>query len=289
MVQLENWFYKYNAWSFTKHRLWEECKRAYYYRYIGAALRYSPDFNIQQVKQLKKLDKRFALQGALIHQVLDDQLKQHYLGLSLDEQVARNRYIELVEQSRHNAQNQLVEYYNGAPVNQAFFDRVRENGLDQISLFFGVIWPQLGGLKYLRHEQFDRVKIGEIEGIVKVDYVSQTQEGTIVISDWKTGADDEEYENDLQIGTYVLWATQFYAVPSAKIKSELIYLTTSARRTHEFPNEQLQNIEQLIVSDFEAMNRTYEINYFEPVPEPAKCLSCPFAQICRYSMAGTQR
>ncbi|GIK37990.1 MAG: hypothetical protein BroJett011_18230 [Chloroflexota bacterium] len=47
MVQLEDWFYKYNAWSFTKHRLWKECQRGYYCKYIGAALRYATRFNVK--------------------------------------------------------------------------------------------------------------------------------------------------------------------------------------------------------------------------------------------------
>ena len=42
---LEDWYHRYNGWSFSKHRLWNLCKRAYYYRYIGTALKESKDLD----------------------------------------------------------------------------------------------------------------------------------------------------------------------------------------------------------------------------------------------------
>ena len=51
-------------------------------------------------------------------------------------------------------------------------------------------------LEYLRHEKFDRFKIGDVAAIVKVDYVCKTKEGKIVLCDWKTGIDNVEYESD---------------------------------------------------------------------------------------------
>ncbi|MDX8551983.1 hypothetical protein KHC33_04930 [Methanospirillum sp. J.3.6.1-F.2.7.3] len=38
MTQLQDWFYRYNGWSFAKHELWARCKKKYWYQYIGPAL-----------------------------------------------------------------------------------------------------------------------------------------------------------------------------------------------------------------------------------------------------------
>jgi CRISPR/Cas system-associated exonuclease Cas4 (RecB family) len=289
MTKLQNWFYRYNAWSFTKHRLWGQCKRAYYYSYIGTALQGSRDFDVHKLKQLKKLDSRFVLQGKLVHEVLEYQLEQLRLGRTIGEEVAREQYIRGVEQYRKNAKHSLVECFNGQAVGEVFFDRIRENGLDQLSLFFGVIWPQLEDSEYLRHEKFDRFKANDrVKAIVKIDYVRSTEGGNVVISDWKTGTDNPKYESKLQIGAYVLWAVKHYKLEPEQVRSELIYLTTGAIRDYEFSTDELEKIRRLIVSDFEEMNESYDISYFDPHPNPRQCLGCHFASVCSHSMTDEQ-
>lgn len=285
MQQLQSWFYRYNAWSFTRHRLWKQCKRAYYYQYIGRALQNPTDFDIQTLKQLKDLDSRFVLQGKLIHEVIEKQIEQYHCKKKIDEDVAKTQYIGQVEQYRSNAENSLVEYFNGEPVNHVFFDRIRENGIDQISMFFGIVWPQLEDMDYLRHEEFDRFRTDNTAAIVKIDYVSKTKAGEIIISDWKTGVDNEEYENDLQIAGYVLWATNFYRVKPESVRCELVYLTTGQTRSYRFSERELKEVKQLIISDFGEMNKSYDIQYFEPSPNPRQCLSCNYAAICAHSQA----
>jgi CRISPR/Cas system-associated exonuclease Cas4 (RecB family) len=285
MVQLQGWFYKYNAWSFTKHRLWQECKLAYYYHYIARALQSPTNISVYKLKRLKGLDSRFVLQGKLVHEIIEQQIGQYHQKRKMSEDVAKDQYVQQVEKYRNNAQNSLVEYFNGEPVNQAFFDRIREDGLDQISMFFGVIWLQLESSDYLRHEEFDRFNIGNTGVIVKVDYVSKTKDGEIVISDWKTGSDNEKYENELQIAGYVLWATNYYRVIPGNIRSELVYLTTGQIHSYRFLEEELKEVEQVIISDFKDMNESYDIQYFEPSPNPRQCLSCNYASLCAYSQA----
>ena len=285
MVELEDWFYRYNAWSFSKHRLWGQCKQAYYYRYIGTALKKSEYLNISKLKQLKDLTPRFALQGKLIHEILENQIGQHHLGREMNEKGAKMQYTQRVEQYRKKAEYTLIEYFNGEPIDETFFDTIRANGLDQIGMFFGVVWPQLKDLEYLRHEKFDKFKVGDVEAIVKVDYISKTKGGKLVVSDWKTGADKEEYESDLQIGAYVLWAMTNYEKEPEEIRSELIYLTTGVMRSYEFSLKQLEEIERKIIEDFGDMNKTFDIDYFNPDPNPKKCLSCHFSTVCHHSMA----
>jgi len=287
-VELEDWFYRYNVWSYTKHRLWGICKRAYYYRYIGPALKNAGSLNTQKLKRLKKLNSRFALQGILIHEVIENKIGQSHLGREMSESVAKAQYTRRVEQYRRMAKETLTEYFNGEPMNEAFFDSIRTRGLDKIGMFFGVIWPQLKDLEYLRHEKLDRFKVGEVEAIVKADYVSKTKDGIIVVSDWKTGASDEEYESELQIGAYVLWATQYYEKEPEEVRSELVYLTTGIMQSYEFSRRQLEGIERKIVDDFEDINRTFDIERFNPEPSPEKCLSCQFATVCPHSMAVEQ-
>lgn len=125
-------------------------------------------------------------------------------------------------------------------------------------MFFGIIWPQFNDLVYLKHEDFDKFKIENVDVIVKVDYVSKTKTDIIVNTDWKTGANIEEYEKDLQIGTYVLWAMQYYQKESCQIRSKLAYLKTGKMHPYEFSTSDLEVIKKIIADEFEIMNRSYK-------------------------------
>jgi CRISPR/Cas system-associated exonuclease Cas4 (RecB family) len=283
MANFESWFFKYNNWSYSKHRLFNLCKRYFYYRYIGTALKNSNDFDIYKLKRLKDLNSRYALEGLLIHSVIENQIGQHFIGRELNEGGAKSQFVKRVEQYRNTAIDTLTEFYNGLS-DDAFFERVKSEGQEKIGMFFGVIWPQLKDLEYLKHEDFDRFKINDVEITVKVDYVSKTKNDIIVLTDWKTGADNEEYENDLQIGTYVLWAMQYYQKDPSQIRSELAYLKTGMMHPYEFSPNDLEQIRETIIDDFQKMNASYDIIEYPTSPSGRKCISCQFGTICPDSM-----
>jgi CRISPR/Cas system-associated exonuclease Cas4 (RecB family) len=81
-----------------------------------------------------------------------------------------------------------------------------------------------------------------------------------------------------------LWATQYYDLQPQQVKSELIYLTTGRVHPHQFSLEDLTKIGKSIVSDFEEMNKSYEIDYFDPHPDARNCPNCRFATVCPHSM-----
>lgn len=285
MIELESWFNKYNAWSFSKHRMWNSCKLAYFYRYIGTATRNPTEFDVYQLKRLKDLKNKFAIQGIIIHEVLENQMGQHFIGRGTNEESAKAQYVQRLDQYRKTAKDTIVEYHNGLPVDEKSFDYARSDGLDKLGMFFGAIWPQLENLEYLRHEKFDKFQIDGIQCIIKADYVSKTQGDIIVVSDWKTGADNEEYESELQIGVYVLWALDYYETELSKVRSEMVYLTSGVMRPYEFDKSRLNAIEKQIVMEFGEMSESYEMSHFPPNPEPKKCLSCLFSVVCPHSMA----
>jgi CRISPR/Cas system-associated exonuclease Cas4 (RecB family) len=280
MPLLEPWFFKYNAWSYSKHRLFVLCKRSYYYRYIGTALKESKDFDIFRLKRLKDLNSKYALEGLLIHGVIENQIGQQYIGGDLNEDSAKAQFIQRVEQYRNMARETLTEFYNGLPDDDPFFDRVQVEGQNKISTFFGVIWPQVKDLEYIKHEDYDKFRIHDVDVIVKVDYAGRTERDIIVITDWKTGVDNEEYESDLQIGTYVLWAMRYYEKDPAQIRSLLAYLKTGIIRPYEFSFDDLEKIKITILDDFEKMNFSYEIADYPALPAPKKCISCQFGTVC---------
>jgi CRISPR/Cas system-associated exonuclease Cas4 (RecB family) len=280
MAKLQSWFYRYNAWSYTRHRRWEDCKRAYYFNYVGYALDGPTEINVLKIKELKKLDGRFVVQGKIIHEVIEKFIQAVRERQRFDEDTAKEEFIKQIEAYRINAKSNIVEYVNGMSINQNFFDRARENGLDQLGLFFGVIWPQIASYEYLQHEEFDNFFADSVKAIVKIDYVCRNKDGTVLIYDWKTGSDKEEYESDLQIAAYALWAHHKYGLPLHQIKCNLVYLTSGVIKTHQFTDQQLNEVKALIHSDFKDMNISYEQENYPPTPDSKKCMSCHFATIC---------
>ncbi len=280
IANLEPWFFKYNSWSYSKHRLWDLCKRHYYYQHIGPALKESENVDVSRLKRLKKLTSKYALEGLFIHEAIENQIGQHYLGRGMNEQGAKAQFSNRVEQYRRTACEMITEFFNGMPEDDTFFDSIRDNGLNKIGIFFSVIWPQMMDLDYLQHENFDKFKINDVEVIVKVDYVSKTKNDIIVITDWKTGEDREDYESDLQIGIYVLWAMHHYQKDACDIRSELAHLKTGMMRPYEFSYDALEQIKTTILRDYDNMNKSYEIIDYPPSPEPRKCMSCQFGRIC---------
>jgi endopeptidase La len=96
-----------------------------------------------------------------------------------------------------------------------------------------------------------------------------TNDDTIVLTDWKTGDDREEYESDLQIGIYVLWAMQHYQKDASQIQSKLAYLKTGTMRPYEFSYDDLEKVKERIL-EFLAVKKLKD-----PMKGPILCFVGP--------------
>lgn len=109
-------------------------------------------------------------------------------------------------------------------------------------------------------------------------------DGTLILTDWKTGRDDDEYETELQMAAYVLWAKEYYTLSSDDIGTELVFLKTGATKPFAFFEEQLREVQDMILREFAAMNASYEYEDFPVRPSQRECLSCKFAEVCTDSI-----
>jgi len=279
MQNLEDWFFKFNSWSFSRHQLLNYCKRAYYYRYIGSALKSSKVPDVEKIKRLNGLKSKYVLQGILVHESIEDQITQHYLGRTVNPASAREKYLKRLNGFQITADTTITECFNGEHLDPAFFDTIRTSGTEMLDTFFTIVWPTLERLEYLSHEQFDNFTIGTVPVTVKLDYITKNNVDKLVLSDWKTGK--ERKESNLQLGAYVLFAMQKYNRGPDDIFSEIIYLASTGKpRPYRFSSDQLDEVKDIIISDFERMNASYEMENYPANPMPKKCLNCPFASLC---------
>ena len=283
--ELEEWFHDYNRWSFSKHRLWNECRLAYYYNYVAPALVGCGELEKQKLKDLRNLESRDVLKGRLIHEVIETQINHLQLGEEISKLDARRQYANMVNEFKQTADRNLTESVNGERIYHTIFDEILYDGLDQIDTFFSSLWPQIKDLEYLRHETFDDFNLGDIGVNVKLDLLCRRKDGGLLLCDWKTGSDNPKYENELQIASYVLWAIQKYGVEPNQVTCQLVYLKNAKVHEYEFSNTKLEEIKNKILGDFAEINKTFDIDYFLPSQSPHRCIKCRFSTICRYSKA----
>lgn len=72
-----------------------------------------------------------------------------------------------------------------------------------------------------------------------MDFIGKMPDRTLVLTDWKTGRDDDEYESELRMAAYVLWAMQYYGKSPDDIRTGLVFLKTGETKPYAFFREQL--------------------------------------------------
>lgn len=281
---VEDWFYKYNKWSFARHSLWRKCKLAYYYNYVAPALKHLNEDERERLQKLKELESKDILKGKFIHEIIKKQLDQKLSGLEIDRDDAKLQYARMVNEFRNDARSHIAEYFNGDQVDYAFFDSILAEGFSQIDLFFDEIWPQLSELQCLEHEEFNSFRLEHTDITVKVDFLGRVPDGRLMLFDWKTGSDDLKSEYDLQMASYVLWAAQNYESHPEDICGQFVFLKNGNIKKYIFSNECLDEFKRTISDDFEIMNKTFDVNYFLPSPSFGGCIGCQFSTICGHSM-----
>ncbi|HWQ19353.1 MAG TPA: DNA helicase RecQ [Methanotrichaceae archaeon] len=285
---LADWFYQHNAWSYSRHRLWSRCRRAYFYNYIAPALRDPGCMDISRIHRLRALEPSQVIQGKLIHEIIEQQISRTRLGHVADEEMARSQYSQRLDVYRIGAERMVAEEFNGHALGDDFFEDILESGLQQIGTFFKVIWPGMEGMEYLNHEQVEAFHLGDVPVAVKLDYVCRDGDDGLIISDWKTGAGVETERRrsygDLQMGSYALWARECLMAEPEKTLCRLVYLASGRSESLRFSWSDLEGIRVKIIQGFREINQGFDQERFHPDPNPRKCHSCRFSTICAGSL-----
>jgi CRISPR/Cas system-associated exonuclease Cas4 (RecB family) len=280
MPELDPFFFKIDSWSYTRHRVWNRCQRQYYFDYIAQYVKTGAIVDPEKIRGLKAFNSKYVLQGQLIHDILNEQIKLACNKKPMDPAGAMNTLSKKIALHKNIGGEMFTEYHNGEKINDSFFTRITDDGKMCLETFFQTVWPAYGERECLRHEEFDHFTIGDVAVTVKADFISRLPNGTIVVTDWKTGRDDDEYETELQMAVYVLWAMQYYRKSPDEVGTELVYLKTRETKPYAFFPERLDEVKEMIMTEFAAMNVSYEYRDFPAKPDPRECLSCRFTGVC---------
>lgn len=270
---------RYWGWSNTKRHQWETCRKQYWFSYVH---RFEHDYGSVQAAELKFLGRDLAslgmLTGALVHDAIEDQVSHHQLTRQVDPDQAKARIRRRVDAMRNAPEKHLVEAVNGHDL--AFDEALDERADDACALldaFFDDVWPRYADHDYLLHEEFEKFHLDGVPVIVVADLVTRTPDGTLLVTDWKTGRRQAPADDHLQIATYVLWAVQRWGVDPADVEGELVYLQDGHVDATRRDARDLEQVRETIVEQSRTM---LDADDFPADPGSDRCPWCPFATVC---------
>lgn len=270
---------RYWGWSNTKRHQWETCRKQYWFSYVQRfAFPYGSEASAELKFLGRDLDSLGMLTGALVHDAIEDQIKHHRLTREVDPDEARARVRRRVDRMAAAPDKHLVEAVNGHDLdfNAELAERA-DAACRLLDEFFAEVWPRYADREYLAHEEFEKFTLDGVPVVVVADLVTRADDGTILVTDWKTGSRQAPADDHVQLGTYILWAVQKWAVDPEDVAGELVYLQDGHVDATRRSAGDLEVVRRTIVEQSKAM---LDATDFPAEPDADTCPWCPFATVC---------
>lgn len=265
----------------SRHRLWERCRRAFFYDVVAPTLP-RPPVPYHELERLRRLKSVRVVKGQAVHAALEAGIRAAVharepagLALAVLDRTLRPFALRPAET--------LAEVANGRPPDPAGLEAAREDGRAMVERFFVDLWPRYAARRYVQHERFGRFRAAGHRVTVRVDLVTGGPEG-LLVTDWKTGRDRRDEGESLQLSAYVLWATRALREPAGRVRAELVFLADGSTRATARSPEQLAEAERGIAASARGMLALEGLADATPSPGP-HCQECGFARICEAGRA----
>lgn len=314
MAELTNTF----SWSPSRARLFQTCRRAYYFNHYGMWGGWSsraPE-RARLAYRLKQLTGLAMWSGQVVHRTIEQALQRYRQAMEpgeagLEQAQAEPSTAELQRRAREMMVRgwrdslgkgwqqeprrvfNLFEHYYGLPkpeVEQAAV-RARDRAYACLRQFReGGVWERLtrlGPARWLTLEELQSIQVGDVPVWVQLDLAVRDERGEIVLIDWKTGqpgsADQE------QVAIYGLYAAARWPdQPLGRLRAELHYLQQGEVLELALDDALLAEARQRVCDSAAAMrallrdpkqNLADEEDFPQNVPGPA-CQACRFRELC---------
>lgn len=299
---LENQF----SWSPSRARLFDGCRRAYWWRYYGQWLGWEPDAEAETriAYRLGKMDTLDTWAGTIVHDLIEVAIKKARWGRPIRgeelKQQARARLRVGWVQSRdghwrHEPKRclNLMEHYYGEAdgLRKERTDAIAERVYTAIDHFAnGQFPPLLARLPrdaWRSIEGLDSVQVAGQTVYVKPDLAFEhPDDGTTWLVDWKTGLPSDK--DDFQVATYALFAGQKWDVPPDRCRGVLAYLSLGEERTVDVTASALAEARAAIEASIGNMRAALDDpgenrasrDRFPMTTERSECGFCAYRQLC---------
>ncbi len=290
------------SWSKSRHEKLAECPRQYFFHYYGSwggwERTASPE--VKELYTLKKLTARPAWAGSTVHDTIKRALTLVRDGQPLDpaQLIDRTRARMRAEfrESREKAYRQrkafgLVEHEYEEAVPDEVWRANWELVERCIQAFFASRWLEVARtlpldrwlpIDELGSFQFDGTKI-----FAAPDFAYRTEDGGVVVVDWKTG---QRRESDReQLRGYAMYARDTWDVPLDRVECRVVYLPSldevevrvDESEVLSFGERMKGSIEHMLdLLDDRAAN-VASIANFPRVDDEKICARCVFRRPCK--------
>jgi CRISPR/Cas system-associated exonuclease Cas4 (RecB family) len=305
------------SWSVSRHRLFEECPRKYYFSYYGSWGGWderAPE-ETRLLYRLKQVATRQMWLGSAVHAQVRKSLEALRAGGDPQVDEAVDRVVQTMRQdfrdSRegkwiHNPKNicRLLEHERGIRVTDERWKALAEQAKDCVRGFFRSPYYEIA--RTLPREgwvSIDTLESFHFEGWklwVSLDFSFRGREGRFTVVDWKTGRRTPGGpEEALQLTTYALYAKQRLAASPSKLFVCAYYLLGGAGEERPIREDQLAEARRKILDSVRAMRGRLDdpernlasLGRFPRTDDLRNCDRCAFFVVCwkgeRPAAAGT--
>ncbi len=300
MPELKNEF----SWSVSRHRIFSECRRAYWYRHYGSWGGWDPrgDPAAREAYVLKNLGNRYTFAGSVVHEVVADVLNRHRYGrevpLEEAEQAALQRLRAGFLQSRAGEYREqpkrsvgLFEHEYALDLPDEEWQRMRNRVFTCLGHFFHSrvreVILQTRIENWLPIDALDSFTFEGTKVYVAPDFALRNPQGNALLIDWKTGRPGEAHDR-MQLVCYGLFARDKWGVDPRRAIGELHYLLTEEVEIVTLDEAALEEGTRHMRASIEAMKALLtdpegnlaERERFEQTSDTAVCERCNFRRLC---------
>ena len=290
------------SWSPSRHRMFESCRRQYYFNYYGSWGGWDKDADAQAqlLYRLKKITTVPQLVGTVVHDAISNALNALKLGRDIlpfaVETYAQNLFRQHLQESkdhlwRYSASRytNLFEHY----YNEPFTETDQINSANHIStslnaFFDSKAYTTLQSARpedYLTIEDLTDFTLASTKIWVVLD-VAIRRDKSVYIFDWKTGR--ERQADRHQLAVYALYATSQWDVALSDLQLQDIYLQTNTERTLDLAPDDLDQTRIFVTESVQKMRallddpeqNTASQDTFPMTTNTHLCTTCPFKAVC---------
>ena len=288
----------------SRHRVFSECPRQYYFRHYGSwgGWDEAADPRTREIYVLKQLGNRFTLAGNVVHEVVADVLNKHRYGYEVALETAQadalGRLREAFKQSRSRAYREsprdargLFEHEYAEPVTDAEWVRMKDRVMKCLEHFYASqIREIILGVGIENWLPIDAMDSFEFEGVtvyVAPDFAIKNMQGNALLIDWKTGW-GQGRDDRMQIVCYGLFARAKWGIEPARTVGELHYLLTRQNAIVTLDEMTLGEGMELMRESIHGMRsllsdpqqNVADEDAFPRIDDPAVCERCNYRKIC---------
>lgn len=253
------------VWSHSRSRMFEGCKRAYWYSYYGSwgGWARGATVEVRDAYVQKKLTSLPMWTGTVVHRVAEEVLRNAREGEGTPtlEDVTRALRARCARDIRDSADGSWLqrpsqrigfrEHYYDESVSEAEWSAA----VDEIERQVRALWAHRLFARLLdvpdrirELEDLRRFSVGDVDVYVVLDVMVDDGRGGVVILDWKTGSAHDDAQISAQLGVYGLYASSQLGVAPDAIVALHVNLRHDLETRHSVGRPEIETARALIGS-----------------------------------------